>query len=96
MDTSVTYFGEPPKEPGFPAGPGLHAWMDDLPVGEPPLTPYWHDGVLHMRGEQVDAPYASVVIEAAGGTVLVGGFADDSRFEEDGTWSPQLVPYLPV
>ncbi|GAA4403273.1 hypothetical protein GCM10023168_14620 [Fodinibacter luteus] len=83
--------GERPQEPGFPAGPGLQAWMDDLPVGEPPLSPYWHDGVLHARGVQVPAPYASVVLEAAGETVLVGGFVDDSRFEEGGTWSPQWM-----
>lgn len=84
-------YGEQPQEPGFPAGPGLQRWVDDLPAGGPPLTPYWNDGVLHVRGREIQAPYASVVIEAAGETVLVGGFTDDSRFEEDGTWSPQWV-----
>ena len=39
-----------------PAGPGLQGWMDDLPVGGPPLTPYWHDGVLHMRGARSKPP----------------------------------------
>ncbi|GAA4406558.1 hypothetical protein GCM10023168_21610 [Fodinibacter luteus] len=79
--------GERPQEPGFPAGPGLQAWMDDLPVGEPPLSPYWHDGVLHVRGVQVPAPYASVTLEAAGETVLVAG---ETRFEEGGA-SPQWM-----
>ena len=60
--------------------------MDDLPGGAPPLTPYWHDGVLHVRGVEIEVPYPAVDIEAAGATVLVGGYVDDSRSAPPSDW----------
>jgi hypothetical protein len=59
--TSVT----PPSE--------LQQWVDALPAGAPPATPYWHDGILHVRGEQIAAPNGVGQIHAAGDTVLVVG-----------------------
>ena len=51
-----------------PAEPAI-----DLPVGAPPLTPYWHDGVLHVQGAEIETPFQVGVIEVAGDTVMVGG-----------------------
>ncbi len=42
-------------------------------IGGPPRTPYWHDGVLHVQGVEIETPWRqSPVIEVAGDTVLVG------------------------
>ena len=38
----------------------LGAWIDSLPAGAPPVLPYWHDGVLHVDGAEIEAPYADV------------------------------------
>ncbi|GAA4398879.1 hypothetical protein GCM10023168_05390 [Fodinibacter luteus] len=78
----------------------LQRWIDALPAGAPPATPYWHDGTLHVNGERIPAPYNAVDIEVAGDTVLVGGHEGDPK---DGatptTWAlvrgNQLQP-LPV
>ena len=45
--TSAT-IGSPPSE--------LQQWIDALPAGAPPATPYWHDGILYVNGEQIPAP----------------------------------------
>lgn len=47
-------------------------WIDQLPDGPPPLTPWWHDGVLHVNGEQLPWPSTPTKLVVAGGTVLVG------------------------
>ena len=57
----------------------LQAWIDDLPVGAPPVTPYWHDGVLHAGGVEIEASYRDVDIDTAGSTVLVTGWDDVGR-----------------
>ena len=54
----------------------LHQWIDALPVGEPPATPYWHEGMLYVRGEQIPAPYGVGSILVAGDTVLLTGYRD--------------------
>ena len=38
-----------------------------------PSTPYWHDGVLHAHGVEIETPFPVGQIEVAGDTVLVGG-----------------------
>ncbi len=44
-------------------------------IGGPPRTPYWHDGVLHVRGVEIETPWRhSPVIEVAGDTVLAGAY----------------------
>jgi hypothetical protein len=40
-------------------------------TGGPPLTPYWHDGVLHVRGIEIKTATPVGTIEVAGDTVLV-------------------------
>ena len=50
--------------------------IGDLPAGTPPLTAYWHDGVLHVRDVEIETPFPVGSIEAAGDTVMVGGRPD--------------------
>ncbi|WP_137844984.1 hypothetical protein [Microbacterium sp. 2FI] len=52
-------------------------WIDSLPDGEPPLTPYAHDGVLHVSGTEIVPSFEVGAIEVAGSTVIVGGGARD-------------------
>lgn len=52
----------------------VQQWIDALPAGAPPATPYWHDGTLYVNGVQIPAPYAAVDIQVAGDTVLVGAY----------------------
>ncbi|GAA4406565.1 hypothetical protein GCM10023168_21630 [Fodinibacter luteus] len=59
----------------------LHQWIDALPAGAPPATPYWHDGVLYINGEQIPAPFVAVDLRVSGDTVLVGG---DQSEPQDG------------
>ena len=40
-------------------------------TGGPPLTPYWHDGVLHVRGVEIETTTPIDGIEVAGDAVLV-------------------------
>jgi len=49
----------------------LRNWLDGLPAGAPPRTAYWHEGVLHVRGEQFEIPDVNRIDEA-GETVLLG------------------------
>ena len=52
-------------EPADPVGP--------VQLGGLPLTPYWHDGVLHVEGVEIETPWRRPpVIEVAGDTVLAG------------------------
>ena len=54
-------------EPADPVGPAQ--------LGGLPLTPYWHDGVLHVRGVEIETPWRRIpVIEVAGETVLAGAY----------------------
>jgi hypothetical protein len=57
--------------------------MGDVPVGTPPLTPYWHDGVLWVGGTEIETPFPVSVIESAGDTVLVGGRPTDNGGPSD-------------
>ena len=44
-------------------------------IDGPPLTPYWHDGVLYVRGVEIETPWRhSPAIEVAGDTVLAGAY----------------------
>ena len=79
--TEVGLGGAPPcayapekEPPSQPVESDLQAWIDGLPDGAPPSTPYWHDGVLHVQGAEIDAAYDDVELEVAGETVLVGGY----------------------
>ena len=54
-------------------------WIDALPAGAPPATPYWHDGTLYVDGVQIPAPYKGVDIKVAGDTVLVGGYPSEPK-----------------
>ena len=52
-------------EPADPVGPAQ--------LGGLPLTPYWHDGVLHVRGVEIETPWRRIpVIDVAGDTILAG------------------------
>ena len=53
-------------------------WIDALPAGAPPSTPYWHDGTLYVNGTQIPAPYKGVDLTVAGDTLLVGGYQEGS------------------
>ena len=64
--TTSTPFQAPPSD--------LQQWIDALPTGAPPASPYWHDGTLNVNGEQIPAPYDTVNIQVAGDTILVGGY----------------------
>ena len=71
--TEVDLGGVPPcghipekEPPNQPVESDLQAWIDDLPTVAPPSTPYWHDGVLHVEGAEIDAPYDDVELEVAG------------------------------
>ena len=47
--------------------------VDPPKISGPPLTPYWHDGVLHVRDVEIETPWRrSPSIEVAGDTVLAG------------------------
>lgn len=56
-------------------------WIDGLPAGPPPSTPWWHDGVLHIGDVEVETPMkvTAELIEVAGGTVLIGDPTWDDR-----------------
>jgi hypothetical protein len=58
---------------------GVQKWVDALPTGPPPATPYWHDGTLYVNGTQIPAPYKGVEIKVAGDTVLVGGYPSEPK-----------------
>ena len=62
-------------------------WIDALPAGAPPTTPYWHDGTLYVNGAQIPATYAAVDIDVAGGTVLVGGYDREPQVSAPSQWS---------
>ena len=64
----------------------LQRWVDALPAGAPPATPYWHDGTLYVNGERIPAPYGRVDIEAAGDTVLVGGYQGNTKDVGPSMW----------
>ena len=66
----------------------MQQWVDALPAGAPPATPYWHDGTLYVNGEQIPAPYGRVDIKVAGDTVLVGGYEG----EDQGRWALGVGP----
>ena len=56
-------------EPADPVGPQQ--------LGGPPLTPYSHDGVLYVRGVEIETPWRhSPTIEVVGDTVLVGAYGE--------------------
>lgn len=57
----------------------VQKWVDALPAGAPPATPYWHDGKLFVDGVQIPAPYKGMDIQVAGDTVLVGGYASEPK-----------------
>ena len=67
---------ERPRKPYVDAAvvEAQRAWLDDLPTGGPPLTPWWHDGVLHVGETEVRTPFqvTAELIQAAGDSVLVG------------------------
>lgn len=63
--------GTPP--PSTPSDLDPQAWIRDLPAGRPPLVPYFHDGVLHVSGAEIETPFDVGPIVVAGRTVLVGG-----------------------
>jgi hypothetical protein len=69
-------------------------WIDSLPDGEPPLTPYAHDGVLHVSGTEIALPFEAGSIEVAGSTVIVGG---DPQYGVPTSWwlvdGDALVPF---
>ena len=75
--TSAT-IGAPPSE--------LQQWIDALPAGAPPATPYWHDGILYVSGEQIPARYAAVDIDVGGDTVLVGGYEREPKVSAPSQW----------
>ena len=64
----------------------LQQWIDALPAGAPPSTPYWHDGTLYVNGEQIPAPYAAVDIKVAGDTVLVAGYESEAKDAAPSQW----------
>lgn len=65
----------------------MQRWVDALPAGMPPATPYWHDGSLYVNGAQIPAPYGRVDIKVAGDTVLVGGYQGATRDVGPSEWS---------
>ena len=77
---------EPPKATAT-ASADLGAWIDSLPTGAPPVLPYWHDGVLHVGGAEIEAPYADVEIETAGSTIMVGGYEESGQRRPPSEWS---------
>ena len=54
--------------------------VDPPRISGPPLTPYWHDGVLYARGVEIETPWRrsrngpGPSIEVAGDTVLAGAY----------------------
>jgi hypothetical protein len=65
--------------PATPVDVDPQVWISDLPVGEPPLVPYWHDGVLHAPGGEIATASDIRAIEVAGETIMVGGSANGGR-----------------
>ena len=94
LDTQDTACASSPKEKPMtaPRSDAILAaqqeWIDQLPVGAPPLTPWWHDGVLHVRDAEIETPFQVnlEMIEVAGGTVLVGDPVWDDR-SRDVEWA---------
>jgi hypothetical protein len=62
--------GTPPPSTAFDVDPEV--WISELPAGERPLVPYWHEGVLHVAGVEINTPFEVGAIEVAGDTVMVG------------------------
>jgi hypothetical protein len=62
--------GSPPAS--MPTNAELQDWIDDLPVGAPPLVPHAHDGILYVGGERIETPFPVHTIEVAGDTVMIG------------------------
>lgn len=95
-DTSTRPDPAGPPSPPVPVELDLAAWAGDLPVGGPPQTPYWHEGVLHLHGAEIETPFPVGLIEVAGDTVMVGGPSSGAETGEVQRWAvvraDQLVP----
>lgn len=81
----------PPRMPFVDASilKAQREWLDSLPVGGPPLTPWWHDGVLHAGETEVPTPFQveTAAIEVAGATVLVGNPSWNDRDDSPAQWA---------
>ena len=66
----VPNIGSPPAS--MPTNAEPQEWIDDLPVGAPPLVPYAHDGNLYVGGVRIETPFPVHTIEVAGDTVMIG------------------------
>lgn len=64
----------------------VQVWIDALPAGPLPASPYWHDGTLNVNGQQIPAPYGTVDIQVAGDTILVGGFQGATKNVGPAEW----------
>lgn len=71
FDGTIPNGGAPP--PSTPTDVDPQVWISELPVGTPPFTPYWHAGVMHVRGAEIETSFDVRAIEVAGDTVMVGG-----------------------
>ena len=92
-------------QPELPTDAELQDWIDELPVGAPPLVPYAQDGVLFVDGVEIETPFPVHTIEVAGDTLMIGNepstskaptawaLVRDGRVESipaPGSWYPQL------
>ena len=73
------------------------AWIDSLQTGAPPLTPYFHDGILHAAGQEIQTSFDIEPIVVAGATVMVGGERKNGTpttwWKVDGDRLALLFPY---
>ncbi len=71
--------------PRLPTDIELQDWIDELPVGAPPLVPYAQDGTLFVDGVEIETPFPVHTIEVAGDTLMIAN--QPSEFAAPTAWA---------
>ena len=69
---------------GSAQAPVPFAALSGLPAGGPPRIPYWHAGILHVRGIEIKTPFPVGEIQVAGDTVIIASQLDGN---DDQVWA---------
>ena len=71
--------------PRLPTDVELQDWIDELPVGAPPLVPYAQNGTLFVDGVEIETPFPVHTIEVAGDTLIIAN--QPSAFRAPTAWA---------